>query len=226
MDTRTRIVSAAAELLADGGRDAVTTRAVAAAAAVQAPTIYRLFGDKSGLLDAVAEHGFATYLASKQDRGPGADPVDDLRTGWDLHVEFGLTHPGLHALMYGDPRPGVQSPAAASAFAILREHIHRVAAAGRLRVSEARAADLVHAAGSGTVFALLAQPVEERDPGLSQAAREAVIAAITSESPAVASPGPAAAAIALRAALPDASALSDGERVLLAEWLDRLIAAS
>jgi AcrR family transcriptional regulator len=36
------------------GRRAVTTRAVAAGAGVQAPTIYRLFGDKDGLLDALA----------------------------------------------------------------------------------------------------------------------------------------------------------------------------
>ena len=40
----------------------------------------------------------------------------------------------------------------------------------------------MHAAGSGTVFALLAQAPEDRDLGLSRAAREAVIAAITSES--------------------------------------------
>jgi len=43
----------------------VTTRSVALAAGVQAPTIYRLFGDKSGLLDAVVEHGFASYMARK-----------------------------------------------------------------------------------------------------------------------------------------------------------------
>src|SRR6478609_4523574 len=106
MDTRTRIVTVAAALLADGGRDAVT------------------------------EHGFATYLAEKQDRAPGADPVEALRTGWDRHVEFGLLNPGVHSLMYGDPRPGVRSAAAAAGFAILGEHIHRVAIAGRLRVSE------------------------------------------------------------------------------------------
>ncbi|MBC8122483.1 MAG: TetR family transcriptional regulator, partial [Gemmatimonadaceae bacterium] len=51
-DVRARIVVAAAGLIDSGGRDAATTRAVAAAAAVQAPTIYRLFGDKRGLLDA------------------------------------------------------------------------------------------------------------------------------------------------------------------------------
>ena len=56
--TRERIVACAAELLTRGGREALTTRAVASAAEVQQPTIYRLFGDKEGLLEAVAEHGF------------------------------------------------------------------------------------------------------------------------------------------------------------------------
>jgi len=66
---------------------------------------------------------------------------------------------------------------------------------------------------------------DRRDPGLPAAAREAVIAAITTESPAPDSPGPAAAAIALRVVLPDATVLTGGERRLLSEWLDRLAAS-
>jgi hypothetical protein len=60
----------------------------------------------------VGEHGFAAYLAEKGVREPGADPVDDLRAGWDLHVGFGLANPALYPLMYGDPRPGAAPPAA------------------------------------------------------------------------------------------------------------------
>ena len=111
-NTRERIVEAAAALLTEGGREAVSTRAVSAAAGVQAPTIYRIFGDKHGLLDAVAEHGFATYLVSKTSSPPGGDPVQDLRRGWDLHVGFGLAHPAFYTLIYGEPRPGLESPAA------------------------------------------------------------------------------------------------------------------
>ena len=39
---RERILEAAHRLIATGGKEAATTRAVAAAASVQAPTIYRL----------------------------------------------------------------------------------------------------------------------------------------------------------------------------------------
>ncbi len=226
--TRVRIVASAIDLLNSGGRDTVTTRAVADAAGVQAPTIYRLFGDKHGLLDAVAEHGFTTYLKEKTIRkpgqDPGQDPVEELRTGWDLHVEFGLNHPAIYLLMYAEPRPGVKSPAAEMSDRILKEHIRRIAAVGRLRFSEERAADLFHASGCGTVLTLLAKTDGSRDLSLSEIAREAAIAAITTYSPAFESSGPAAAAVALRAVLPEVESLSDGERSLLTEWLNRLAA--
>jgi AcrR family transcriptional regulator len=221
--TRVRIVDAAAHLLAVGGREAVTTRAVAAAAGVQAPTIYRLFSDKDGLLDAVAEHGFRTYLDRKVIHTPG-DPVDDLRSGWDLHVDFGLANPALYALMYGDPRPGRASTAAVQAELMLRAHVRRVAEVGRLRVGEEQAVDLFHAAACGTVFTLLAAAGKERDPSLSSRARDATLAAITTDTPAVETPGSVGAAVALRAALGDVTTLTAGEHALMQEWLDRIAA--
>lgn len=220
--TRERIVEAAAALVAEGGRDALTTRSVAAAAGVQAPTIYRIFGDKDGLIEAVVLHGYRAHLEAKAVRRPGPDPVDDLRRGWDLHVEFGLTNPGLYVLMYGDPRPGRVAPVISAARQILVEHVGRIAAAGRLRVPEEQATDLVHAAGSGVVLALLAVEEDRRDASLSPLAREAVIAAITTAEAVVREPGPAAAANALRARLPEATALSEAERRLLEEWLARV----
>jgi AcrR family transcriptional regulator len=228
VDDRDRIIACAIQLLTTGGREALTTRAVAAAAAVQAPTIYRLFGDKDGLLDAVAEHGYAAYTKQKHARKPGVDAIADLRAGWDLHIAFGLANPAIYAIMIGSP--GTRSPAAIAAYTVLADNIHRIAVAGRLRVAEPRAAELVHAAGSGTVLALLATPPDRRDPGLSDTAREAVIAAITTADK-IGKPtkargtkaAAATAAIALRAVLPDDdSTLSAGERLLLAELLDRL----
>ncbi len=221
-ETRSRIVVAAIDLLKSGGRDAVTTRAVAEAAGVQAPTLYRLFGDKNGLLDAVAQHGFASYLREKSVREAGADPVEDLRAGWDLHVAFGLSNPAIYLLMYADPRPGPKSPAAAASHLRLQQHIHRVARAGRLRLGEERAANLFHASGCGTVLTLLGIDEANRDMRLSEIARDAVIAAIATNSPTAEESSHAAAAISLRALLPDMTALSEAERGLLLEWLARL----
>ncbi|GAA3351862.1 hypothetical protein GCM10020358_83150 [Amorphoplanes nipponensis] len=102
--TRERIIAAALDLLTRGGEEAVSTRAVSAAAGVQPPTIYRFFGDKQGLLDAIAVHGLRGYLATKATAAQSDDPVADLRRGWDLHVELGLANPALYTLMYGRPR--------------------------------------------------------------------------------------------------------------------------
>ncbi|MFE3634381.1 TetR/AcrR family transcriptional regulator [Streptomyces sp. NPDC059168] len=219
---RARIIAAATRLLADGGREALSTRAVSAAAGLQAPTIYRIFGDKQGLLDAVAADGFAAHLKAKSHVRPSGDPVEDLRAGWALNIDFALANPALYCLMYGDPRPGAASPAAAAAFEHLTSYVHRIAESGRLRVPEDRAARLIHAAGSGTALALIATPEDERDLTVSELAREAVIAAVTTETPTGAAPGPAGAAVALRAVLPRTSALSPGERGLMKEWLDRI----
>ena len=227
--TRDRIVRAAAGLLAEGGREAVTMRAIAATAGVQAPTIYRQFGDMRGLLDEVASFGFQAYLRDKTSREVVEDPVEDLRRGWDLHVGFGLDNPAFFTLMYGDPRPGAQTTADRESFAILVGLVQSVAEAGRLRVGVGRAARMVRAASTGVVLSLIAVEEEGRDPGLSEAIRESTLAAVTTD----ASPGPETGqagydrvpdrAVALKAVLPEVPAgFMASESALLSDWLDRL----
>ncbi|WP_344296530.1 TetR/AcrR family transcriptional regulator [Streptomyces synnematoformans] len=223
--TREKIITAGSRLLADGGREAVSTRAVCAASGVQSPTLYRLFGDKNGLLDAIAAHVFESYLADKAALPETGDPVDDLRRGWDLHVGFGVANPACYSLIYGTDRPGAESPAARRAAAELAKRIRRIAEAGRLRVGEEHAAHLVHAAGCGMTFTLISLPESERDPALSRAARESAIAAVTTDGPGTADTGPTGLAVALRALAPQLTALTGAERALLAEWMDRLAAA-
>jgi AcrR family transcriptional regulator len=223
-EVRARIVAAASSLIAAGGRDAATTRAVATAAGVQAPTIYRLFGDKRGLLDAVAEHGLASYVGNKAALEPNPDPVQDLRDGWDMHVDFGLSHPGLFAIMTGDSHAQPRSPSVAAGMDVLRRRIRRVALAGRLAISEERTLALLKSACNGTVLTLLGAPEHERDKGLSAIAREAIMTAITGESVAPANPGTREAAIALRASLSELAMLTRGEKHLLEELLGRVAA--
>jgi len=221
-DRRETIVEVAAQLLREHGPAGVTTRAVAAAAGAQAPTIYRLFGDKDGLLDAVAEHVFAGYVAGKSRAEQSPDPVADLRAGWDTQIGFGLANPGLHALL-SEPGRGARSPAVLAGIEVLRARVHRVALAGRLRVSERRAVELVHAAGTGAVLALLAQPPENRDLGLADAMWDAVAAAVLTDAPPRPDDSALTAAVAFRAVAPDLPGLTAAERGLLSEWLDRAI---
>jgi AcrR family transcriptional regulator len=222
--TRERIVRAAADLLAAGGREAVVTRSVAAAAGVQAPTIYRQFGDMAGLLDAVASHGFAAYLREKTTRTRAEDPVEDLRRGWDLHVDFGLANPAFYILMYGNPRPGVEPTAAREAAEILRGLVQRVAEAGCLRIEVEDAARMIHAASSGVVLSLIATDFGHRDLSLSSRAREVILAAVTTTpTPGSSCQRVANRAVALKAVLPNkGDELTAAELGLLQEWLDRL----
>ena len=231
-DARTRIVRAATKLLATGGRNAVTTRAVSAAAGVQAPTIYRHFGDMQGLFEAVARETLATYAREKASRPLTNDPVEDLRRAWDLHIAFGLAHPDAYALLYSAPSVAAYRPVIDEGVALLQGLVARIAEAGRLRVDVAHATDLIHAAGTGITITLAATPPEERDPRLAETMREALLAGITvhsAEAPDEATGAAPAAervavhAVALRALLTDApNALSPAERQLLGDWLDRL----
>ena len=171
-DTRSRIVAVAARLLQEQGPPAVTTRGVAEAAGVQAPTIYRLFGDKDGLLDAVAEHALATQVTARAAIVQAAsaddvDPLEDLRAGWESQIAFGVANPGIFRLL-SDPDRVASSPAAQSGRRVLAARIHRVAAIGRLRVPERRAVDVFQAAATGTIQTLLATLAEQRDPGLAR----------------------------------------------------------
>lgn len=224
---RSRIIDAAAELLRDEGQAAVTTRGVAERAGVQAPAIYRLFGDKDGLLDAVAEHvmtGFSAAKAAAVSAAP-ADPVDDLRLGWDMTIDFGLANPELFVLL-SDPARGRRSAAMQAGFRLLAERVHRVARTGRLRVTEDYAVEIIHAAGTGTILAILARPSSQRNRRLADTMFDAVRRQILSPADGPqdsGTPGIVAHAVALRSHASGIRALSPGERALLSEWLERVI---
>ncbi|MEU8244584.1 TetR/AcrR family transcriptional regulator [Actinoplanes missouriensis] len=231
--SRDRIRRAAVDLLAAGGRDAVSTRAVAAAANVQPAAIYRAFGDMRGLLDVVAEETFARYLARKEEALPaGDDPVGALRAGWDLHVRFGIENPAVYVLIFGyrEDRRGGQNAAAATALSVLRQHVVRVARAGLLVVPVEQAVSTIHAAGMGAVLHALSLPEADRDGFDSSVLRDAVLDRIldtTVNAVAAVAGDLRADAVALATALADPEqdvpgGLTPGERLLLRELLDRM----
>src|SRR5690606_2365438 len=144
--------------------------------------IYRLVGDKDDLRDAVVGHGLAAYLERKSAMATSEDPVPDLRRGRDLHIRVELEHPSVYVANYRRPTHGGRKTSAEQrSDDLLARLVHRVAAAGRLAVPEERAARLVHAAGCGTVLTLIGTPEGERDLELATVAREAVLAAITTD---------------------------------------------
>ncbi|MGW5608447.1 TetR/AcrR family transcriptional regulator [Streptomyces sp. NPDC003753] len=231
---RERILQAATALLAEGGREAVSTRAVSAAAGVQAQTIYRHFGDMQGLLDEVARRGYASYLAAKQAQDTDGDPVAQLRSGWDMHVAFGLANPALYRLLYTEPRPGQQFAVTGDAHQVLLRIVERVAKAGRLRTGVEAAATMIHSSGMGVTLTLIAAQADGRlsdYEGLSDNVREAVLDSVlapaddTAAGPSAGAHHAAVHAVALKSLMRDGvRSLTFGERTLLGEWLDRIAA--
>ncbi|CAL9495693.1 TetR/AcrR family transcriptional regulator [Streptomyces sp. Tu 3180] len=231
---RERILRAAAALLDEGGREAVSTRAVSAAAGVQAQTIYRHFGDMQGLLDEVARRGYASYLAAKRAPDGDGDPVARLRRGWDMHVAFGLAHPALYRLLYTEPRPGQQFAVTGDAQQVLLGIVERVAEAGRLRTGVEAAAAMIHSAGMGVTLTLIAAQADGRladYDGLSESVREAVLGSVLAPADGTGAPQGAGTrhaavhAVALKSLMRDGvRSLTSGERALLGEWLDRIAA--
>ena len=105
---------------------------------------------------------------------------------------------------------------------VLRHRVRRLAATGRLRVTERRAVDLFHAASTGTVFTLLSTAPPDRDPGLVDAMYDTVMQTILTGAPALPENGTTAAAVTFRTLVPDLATLSNAERALLSEWLERV----
>ena len=209
-------------LIAQGGRERVSTRAICDAASIQPPTIYRLFGSMDGLLDAVAREGFLLHRRGYRDSELTDDPVADLRTGWDQHIAFGLSNPYLYSVMYGRADPAAPSYAAVAANDGLRYAIHRVAETGLLRVDEEFAALSMTAAGVGATFTLLSLPEADRSPEHSVRMREAFVRSIVADQAEVSDSGLVGAAGALAALLDTTDALHPAERDLLHHWLQRL----
>ena len=79
---RKRLLDAASVLVAEHGADAITMDAVAAKAGVGKGTVFRRFGSRAGLMQALLDHSERelqqAFLFGPPPLGPGADPVERL----------------------------------------------------------------------------------------------------------------------------------------------------
>lgn len=99
-NTRTEILDAAHDLLAERGIDAVTMRSLAGRVGITPMAIYRHFADRHALLDALHDRGFEIltdyFLASRRARKPERRVVAALRA----YVDFAQEHPHHFAVMF------------------------------------------------------------------------------------------------------------------------------
>ncbi|MFC5835856.1 TetR/AcrR family transcriptional regulator [Nonomuraea insulae] len=221
---RAAMTEAAVRQLATSANHEIATRAVCEAVGVSQPVLYRLFGDKHGLLDAVADHGYERYAAIKAAQEHTHDPVADLHAGWDGHMAFAKENPALYQLMF-TPRPWSHSTARDRVMDLLVAALTRCAAAGSLRVAPQTAAQLILSANVGTALDHISRPALFDDPTLSHRMRDAVFSHVLTETTAQNDADPVhTAALRLHAQLDlvGTEALEPAETALLRRWLERI----
>jgi AcrR family transcriptional regulator len=221
---RAAMIEAAEQQLAASEDFDIATRAVCEAVGVTQPVLYRLFGDKRGLLDAVADHGYQRYAERKAAQEQTGDPVADLLAGWDGHMAFAKENPALYQLMFA-PRPWSHSTARERVFDLLVAGLVRCAAVGAMRIEPRVAAEIILAANVGIALNHIAEPARFADPALSHRLREAVFSSILIRAAPQGEDDPVhAAALRLRSQvqLTGTEALEPAETTLLLRWLERV----
>jgi AcrR family transcriptional regulator len=233
MTVRTTIIETAAGLLAQSADTDVSTRAVCDAAGVTAPTLYHHFGDKDGLLAAVVDFGWVTFLETKREVAAVVHDhvADDIRAGWDNHVEFARENPSFYKLMWS-PAVAANSRAVREAYQMLYDRLELGAGRGQLRVSVEAASRVVLSATTGAALSLISQRDLYGDGTFATQLREAVIAWITVPAGApssaddpepTAEPTIASAAATLSSRLTDEdTSLTGPELALMQQWLTTL----
>ncbi|MCR6490493.1 TetR/AcrR family transcriptional regulator [Amycolatopsis sp. OK19-0408] len=110
--TRGALVRAAAELLDEGGPDAVTLRAVGARAGVSRGAPYGHFEDKAALLTQLAVDAW-NAVADEAEQLPAGSPAARLERALLTLIGVGRRQPHVYALMFSTPV--ADDPAAAAA---------------------------------------------------------------------------------------------------------------
>lgn len=181
MNARVRILEVAAELVAQSPDAEVSTRAVCDAAGVTAPTLYHHFGDKDGLLNAVVTFGLNAFLEAKRASAATVREhvADDIRVGWDTHLEFARENPNFYKLMCSPRGRPAHQVALGEAYRLLSEHLELGASKGQLRVSTQTGALMILSAVTGVALTAINEPQLFNNPNYVSGLREAIIAVVT-----------------------------------------------
>src|SRR5690625_2889193 len=142
-DARQALLAAARAELVEHGRAAISLRAVARRAGLSHAAPKYHFGDRAGLLTAIATEGFQA-LAREQAAVQEADARKQLAALGRVYIDFGLSHPALFELMFA---PGEVHSTDPELVAAQQQAIGElIAAAGGLGGAEPTAAGTQHLA--------------------------------------------------------------------------------
>ncbi|MFP5228760.1 MAG: TetR/AcrR family transcriptional regulator [Acidobacteriota bacterium] len=106
--TGEKIAAAAGRLLDRSGTEAVTMRRVAKAVGITPMALYRHFADRDGLLNTLADTGFADLASRIEGATLPGDPERRLIAILDVFLDFALARPRLFELMFLLRREGAR----------------------------------------------------------------------------------------------------------------------
>ncbi|KKE99239.1 TetR family transcriptional regulator [Mycolicibacterium obuense] len=142
------LIDAGVRLLERDGVAALRARAVATEAGTSTMALYTHFGGMTGLLDAIAREVFDRFTAVLTEVPLSDDPVADFLAMGLAYHRFAMANPQRYQLMFGTSAPasiaqhrsdltmtGNATDRAewAASFGALRNAVHRMMAAGRIR---------------------------------------------------------------------------------------------
>ncbi len=127
----TRILDACAAVLDEVGYEELTTRAVARRAGVPIGSVYRFFGNKRALTDALAHRNLDAYAERVSARVSGVGHADwrgAVDAAFDEYLEMKRTVPGFGLVDFGvpcapDAMPDANVQVAERVAALLADHI-------------------------------------------------------------------------------------------------------
>lgn len=100
MDTRSRILHEARELLLESGITGFSMRAVAERVGVSATALYRHFDDRDALLASLLDEGFRNFGSYLLGALSGASPLERFRLTGKAYLTFALENPRDYELMF------------------------------------------------------------------------------------------------------------------------------
>ena len=106
--TKAEILDAAWELVRAEGLAALNLRDLAAKVGMRPPSLYSYFDSKRAIYDAMFLQGNLELLARYEAQPEPTDPVEGLRAGGRLFVQFGVEDPARAQLLFMRTIPGFE----------------------------------------------------------------------------------------------------------------------
>ncbi|ROO89600.1 TetR family transcriptional regulator [Actinocorallia herbida] len=132
---RTGLIDLAAQLLTDEGSSALTMRRMATTAGCSTTVLYRVFGGKDGIADALYREGFTRLKRRLEEAPRGGGPAEHLASLGRAYRDNALVERNLYRVMFFAVIPGFAPDEQARAVArasldVLRAAVAACAEAG------------------------------------------------------------------------------------------------